>query len=252
MNVLVTAGNTMALIDQVRCITNIFTGRTGAAIALCAHRRDHSVTLLTSHPEVVKELNKGDEPSGERWRVRPYRTFEDLESAMTELITSGGFDAIVHCAAVSDYLSAGVYAPAEGTTFDAETGRWRGDAPAMLDRKAGKVKSDEDELWIRLKRAPKLVDRVRRDWGFTGVLVKFKLEVGLTDEALLKIAEASRTASNADLMAANTLEGAGAYAYIGPVQGKYEGVMRSDLPRRLMEEVERLASDSSRLAGASG
>ncbi len=53
MNVLVTAGNTLVPIDQVRCISNVFTGKTGAAIALCAHGRGHRVTLITSHPEAV-------------------------------------------------------------------------------------------------------------------------------------------------------------------------------------------------------
>ena len=53
MNVLVTAGNTQTPIDRVRCITNIFTGRTGARIAVEAHRRGHAVTLVTSHPRVV-------------------------------------------------------------------------------------------------------------------------------------------------------------------------------------------------------
>src|SRR5260370_4679187 len=56
MNLLVTAGNTKVLIDRVRCITNIFTGRTGAAIALHAHERGHDVTLLTSRPEAVAEM----------------------------------------------------------------------------------------------------------------------------------------------------------------------------------------------------
>jgi phosphopantothenoylcysteine synthetase/decarboxylase len=235
MNVLVTAGNTMALIDRVRCLTNVFTGRTGAAIAACAHQRQHRVTLVTSHPETAAELSEG-----ERWAVRPYRTFEDLQSRMAEVVPSGGFDAIIHCAAVSDYLSAGVYAPAPGTAFDDQSGRWQGDQPAMLDRTAGKVKSSEDELWVRLKRAPKLVDRIRAPWGFRGVLVKFKLEVGLSDEALLTVAEASRVQSDANLMAANTLEGASSYAFLGPLQGRYERVTRADLPRRLIEEVERL------------
>jgi phosphopantothenate---cysteine ligase (CTP) len=47
MNLLVTAGNTQTPIDRVRCITNIFTGRTGAQVALEAHRRGHAVTHLT-------------------------------------------------------------------------------------------------------------------------------------------------------------------------------------------------------------
>jgi len=235
MNVLVTAGNTMALIDRVRCITNVFTGRTGASIAACARQRRHGVTLVTSHPETAGELS-----DGELWSVRPYRTFEDLQSLMQELITSGAFDVVVHCAAVSDYLSAGVYAPAHGTAFDAASGRWLGDEPALIDKLAGKVKSDEEELWVRLRRAPKLVDRIRSVWGFQGVLVKFKLEVGLTDEALLQVAESSRVQSDADLMVANTLEGASSYAFVGPLGGRYERVSRADLAGRLLEAVEGL------------
>ena len=50
MKILVTAGNTQTPIDRVRCITNIFSGKTGAQIALEAHRHGHSVVLLTSHP----------------------------------------------------------------------------------------------------------------------------------------------------------------------------------------------------------
>src|SRR5438034_5962598 len=46
MRILVTAGNTLVPIDRVRCITNIFTGRTGARIALHAQERGHDVTLL--------------------------------------------------------------------------------------------------------------------------------------------------------------------------------------------------------------
>src|SRR4051812_22126295 len=106
MNLLVTAGNTQVPIDKVRCLTNVFTGRTGAQIALEAHRRGHTINLLTSHPETVTEA------PAERWKVCRYRTFEDLQTLMKERITTGNADAVVHCAAVSDYLAAGVYAPA--------------------------------------------------------------------------------------------------------------------------------------------
>jgi phosphopantothenoylcysteine synthetase/decarboxylase len=239
MNVLVTAGNTLALIDKVRCITNIFTGRTGAAIALEAHARGHTVTLVTSHPEAVVELAEHrDMPGKDRFVIRRYSTFEDLQSRMCETISPGGLDAVVHCAAVSDYLARGIYSPGEGTWFDPSTCRWYGEPTVLIARQAGKVKSDEPEMWIRLVRAPKLVDRVRTDWGFQGILVKFKLEVGLTDEQLLDVAERSRAHSAADLMVANTLEGAPYYAFIGARAGNYERVSRGQLARRLLEVVE--------------
>ena len=43
MRILVTTGNTQMLIDKVRCITNIFTGRTGTKIAIEAKERRHEL-----------------------------------------------------------------------------------------------------------------------------------------------------------------------------------------------------------------
>ncbi|MBY0231709.1 MAG: bifunctional phosphopantothenoylcysteine decarboxylase/phosphopantothenate synthase [Gemmataceae bacterium] len=222
MDLLVTAGNTQAPIDRVRCITNIFSGRTGAALAAEALRRGHRVALLTSHPR------EHDAPGVE---VVPYRTFDDLRRLMQERFARP-LDAAILAAAVSDYLPAGTYAPS--SPFD-------GAFPpgtAFRDAGAGKIKSDEPELWLRLVRAPKLVDLVRTDWAFRGILVKFKLEVGLPDDALLEVAERSRRHSGADLMVANTLEGAASFAFIGPLGGVYERVYRGKLAERLIEAIE--------------
>jgi phosphopantothenate-cysteine ligase/phosphopantothenoylcysteine decarboxylase/phosphopantothenate--cysteine ligase len=233
MNVLVTAGNTQAPIDRVRCITNIFTGRTGAHLALTAANRGHRVTLLTSHPEVVAEVAK--QPGS--LTVEAYRTFDDLGRMLESHVRSGGYDVIFHAAAVSDYLSAGVFGVESGTHFDGTT--WSGSPPRLIDRAAGKVKSDEPELWLRLVRAPKLVDQVRSPLGFAGRLVKFKLEVGKSEAELEAIAEQSRQQSAADLMVANTLEGAAEWALIGPIAGRYERVVRSELSRQLVEWMEK-------------
>jgi phosphopantothenoylcysteine synthetase/decarboxylase len=243
MNLLVTAGNTSVPIDRVRCLTNVFTGRTGAAVALCAHERGHHVTLLTSHPEAVADLNRSNIPLDQRWTLFRYNTFDDLHNLMAQRIAKTTFDCVIHSAAVSDYLSGGIYAPAPGTRFDAALSQWQNDTapPALLDRAAGKVKSDEPELWLRLVRAPKLIDRIRTDWGFRGLLVKFKLEVGRSDVELLEIAERSRRQSNADVMVANTYEDMSHYAFIGPLNGQYEKVSRRDLANRLLDVLEQLS-----------
>jgi phosphopantothenate-cysteine ligase/phosphopantothenoylcysteine decarboxylase/phosphopantothenate--cysteine ligase len=220
MNILVTAGNTQVPIDRVRCITNIFTGRTGAAIARCAWEHGHAVTLLTSHPDVVAV------PANERWAVLPYRTFDDLRDLMAQVIPGGGLDAVIHCAAVSDYRVEGIFAPAEDARL------------RPVEGAASKIKSETPELWLRLVRAPKLIDLVRRAWGFRGLLVKFKLEVGISDEHLREVAERSRLQSEADLMVANTLEGAGSYALLGPLDGTYHYVLRGELAERLLRTLE--------------
>jgi phosphopantothenoylcysteine synthetase/decarboxylase len=224
MNLLVTAGNTQTPIDKVRCLTNIFSGQTGGRIAVEAVRRGHVVTHFTSHPEVIREIASGVLLSSERWTLRPYRTFDELSALMEEAIPGGGFDAIVHAAAVSDYALAGIFAPGPGGEF--------------VDVAAGKVKSHHSELWLRLVPTPKLIDRVRRPWGFAGTLVKFKLEVGLSEPQLTEVAERSRVQSDADLMVANTLEGMNDFALVGPVVRSYERVPRVGLAARLLDLLE--------------
>ncbi|MFO0803300.1 MAG: hypothetical protein U0791_09285 [Gemmataceae bacterium] len=73
-------------------------------------------------------------------------------------------------------------------------------------------------MWLRLVRAPKLIDRFRTPWAFEGILVKFKLEVGISEAELLQVAEQSRNQSAADLMVANTLDGAKRWAYPRPAR----------------------------------
>ena len=242
MHILVTAGNTLVPIDRVRGITNIFTGRTGTAVAAHCLERGHAVLLLTSHPDL---LSVRDMPAA-RWSVQAYRTFDELQQQMEAAVVQDGLDVVIHCAAVSDYQAAGVYSPAPGTSFSPATGHWQAArTPTLVDRSAGKVKSDEPELWLRLVRTPKLIDLVRCRWGFRGVLVKFKLEVGVDDARLLEIAERSRRQSDADLMVANTLEGMASWAYLGPRDGHYQRVGRPELAARLLDAVERLHQERS-------
>ena len=225
MRILVTAGNTQVLIDRVRCITNIFTGRTGASIALEAYRRGHHVSLVTSHPEVIDALD----PDPGRWRCIPYRTFDELDALMDQNIACQ--DAVVHSAAVADYLPAGVFAASQV-----------GGALTMHDRSAPKVKSDEPELWLRLVRAPKLVDKIRSEWNFRGLLVKFKLEVGVAESDLQTIAEKSRLQSSANWMVANTLENASEWVMLGNERG-YNKIARAALAGGLLDVIEKEATN---------
>ncbi len=243
MNILITAGNTQSPIDRVRCVTNVFSGRTGARIATSAWARGHRVTLATSNPDALPELPPLPEGSEQRMAVYQYSTFDDLAALLQQYIRNGVFDAIIHTAAVSDYLVAGTYVPADRTFFNGRTGEWEAKRtpPAMVERDShGKMKSDAPEMWIRMVRAPKLVDRFRSLWGFGGLLAKFKLEVGLNDAELVDVAEASRRQSAADVVVANTLEGAERWAFLGPIDGKYERVPRRELPERLLLHLEHL------------
>lgn len=192
MKILVTAGATQVQIDKVRVISNIFKGTTGSQIAQYFCNQNHQVTLLTSNPELVKGVDK--------LNCCKFKTFEDLATLMEKEITSGSYDVIIHSAAVSDYKSAGVFIEQSGQLQPLDASQ--------------KVSSSHEQLFVKLEPTYKLVDQIRQTWGFSGQLVKFKLQVGLSDEELIRIAQASRQDSSADWIVANCLEWAKFSAYI--------------------------------------
>jgi len=173
--ILITAGSVWVPIDRVRVITNIFTGNTGLAIALEAARRGFAVTLLlgpggakipASWPDNLKIIN--------------FKYYDELYNLTKEHVASGKMSALVHTAAVPDYV------PTE--VFD------------------GKIKSGQENLSISFKPTVKIVDQVKI-WDPQIFLVKFKLEVGLGVAELFAKAGESMSHSRADLIVANDLSG---------------------------------------------
>jgi phosphopantothenoylcysteine synthetase/decarboxylase len=237
MNIFVTAGNTQTPVDRVRCITNIFSGKTGARIAVEAFGRGHTVTLATSHPEVLDNLPSNGPRTEPNFVVKPYRTYDDLEAIMASEIGSGRYDAVIHASAVNDYYVAGVYGLLPGTTFDGTTHHF-GEPAQFVPATGGKIKGNHSELWIRMTPAPKLVDKIREPWGFTGTLVKFKLEVGLSEPELIAVGEQARTHSRANWLVANTLEGMHEWAYLLGEKTKPRKLNRNDLAKQLIQAMD--------------
>ncbi len=177
--VLVNAGPSRVYIDDVRYISNPFGGKLGQAIAAEAAKRGARVTLLQGRggdkvPVELEGLGVGYEY---------FETPEELIRLMERHVSSGRYDAIVHSAAINDY------------------------GPEKV---RGKIRSGESSLDIHLLPLPKVIDGVR-NWeragrGKRSVLVKFKLEVGKTEEQLKRIGVASARDSDADLMVLNAKE----------------------------------------------
>ncbi len=104
---------------------------------------------------------------------------------------------------------------------------------------APKVKSNHPSVAFRGEQTEKLVDLFRTDWRHEGLLFKFKLEVGLGADDLIRIGDAGRRASGADYLVANTLEmvdGTGAGAYLLS-DTPPEFIPRAALATRLAEMV---------------
>ena len=231
MKFLVTAGSTREAIDEVRAWGNIFTGNTGYAIAK-ALARHGAVDLVSSNAVHLAEV--ASQPDGAApIRGVGFTSHADLKQVLTGLVPGGGYQAVFMTAAVADYRPQRVYEVIErqaGPGPGAE--RW-----LVRDVQAGKVPGSYRQVAILGERTEKIVDLFRSAWGHRGLLFKFKLEVGLTVAQLLTVGRASRQASGADFLIANTLD-----MVAGPHAGAWligagieEWVPRAALAERLTE-----------------
>ena len=139
--VIVTSGATREPIDSVRFISNLSSGRTGAAIAEALASRGFQVTQLAGVDSV--------QAAGAARR----ETFTDhasLDTALRRLVRDSSFAAVIHAAAVGDFSVAEAVADA-------------------------KIQSGQ-EMSVRLQPTHKIIDRVM---GYAGnpnlVLIGFKL-----------------------------------------------------------------------------
>lgn len=215
MKVLVTAGSTCVPIDSVRAIGNVFRGDTGAQIARYIWEEGHEVTLLTS--SYMYTVTSITCQTGVH--LISFRTFDELANLMEREITSGGYDAIIHSAAVSDYRVSQVLIR-QGDTFQ------------PVDN-TQKISSSHKKLYLELEPTIKLVDQIREPWGFTGTLVKFKLQVGISDEELIEIAKKSLAVSRANYIVANCREWYKQRAYVISADGFVDHISREKLPEVL-------------------
>jgi phosphopantothenoylcysteine decarboxylase/phosphopantothenate--cysteine ligase len=177
--ILITAGGTKVQIDGVRSITNTSTGRTGAALAAHFGRAGYDVTLLHAVDAVTPA-------PGPTIVSRQFTTFDDLATALAELLPGGRFDAVIHLAAVSDYDLDRVVV--DGSAVPIDTG--------------GKLDTGET-MEIHLKRTPKLLAELKQLGGVEMVVVGFKLTNGASPER--RQAAVRATIDGTDLVVHNDL-----------------------------------------------
>jgi phosphopantothenoylcysteine decarboxylase/phosphopantothenate--cysteine ligase len=164
MRILLTAGATREPIDAVRFLSNVSTGRTGALLADALAAQGHAVTLLHGEaavrPTVVSDTER-------------FASTADLQSALRRRLSSGAYDAVIHCAAVSDYKPATSH--------------------------AGKMTSYAAELTVHLVPTPKLLPELKAYAAPRPLkVIGFKLTAGAD--------AAGRAAAVAKLFAAGTVD----------------------------------------------
>jgi phosphopantothenoylcysteine synthetase/decarboxylase len=170
MRAVVTSGGTVEPIDDVRVITNLSTGTMGHQIA---------GRLASKGIDVIEICSESSLRSLSPMSGVTYDPFTTSNSLAEKLNTYSRADIVVHSAAVSDYI------------------------PITTQ---GKIRSNQEELNIRLVRAPKIISQLRDLYGDDSFLVGFKLLSGSTDDELIEASLQQLTLNKLDLVVGNDLK----------------------------------------------
>ena len=151
LKILITSGGTKENIDGVRYLSNLSTGKTGAAIAEYFSHNFHEVTFVHAENSALpKTVDK----------FIPFFSFNDLNKNLKSLLSNKDFDAVIHLAAVGDYSVESIEVNGEKNKLPLTQ----------------KLDSSGDKLTIELKRNEKIITHLK---GYSKnkklVLVGFKL-----------------------------------------------------------------------------
>ena len=166
--VLITAGPTIEYVDPVRVITNQSTGKTGLLIA---------AELVLAGAKVTLIYGPGREPPPKGCKIIRVETSQEMYNAVKKEMKQK-FDIIALASAVSDYT------PKKMSTT--------------------KIKSDKDEITIKLKQVPKIIDEIKKIQKDV-FLVGFKAETNLSKEKLIEASRKKLKETKADMIIANDI-----------------------------------------------
>ena len=166
--VLMTAGPTIEKIDPIRVITNHSTGKTGVLLASELVSAGAKVTLV--YGPGIAEPPKGA-------KIIPVQTVTDMFNEVKKQMKKK-FDIVILAAAASDYIPKNQYPK--------------------------KIKSTKNSLTIQLKKAPKIIDHIKKLQKDT-FLIGFKAETDVSKKELVLRAKQKLRDAKADMIIANDI-----------------------------------------------
>lgn len=179
LKILITSGATREPIDDVRYITNVSTGKTGAQLASFLIEAGFDVTYLRGEGAA--------EPSCEA-RILIFKDYRSLDSLLKKELGAEKYFAVIHLAAVSDYSVESVVVGE------------RSYSPEQLR----KLDSGE-ELKLILKRNTKILDRLKAYSDGRALIVGFKLTHTKDEAVQLSAVEKVASSGDVDLVVHNDL-----------------------------------------------
>lgn len=166
--ILITAGPTLEPIDTIRVITNQSSGRTGILLAK---------EMISAGAKVTLVYGPGTETPPKGAKVIPVKTVQQMFDAVKKEMKNKKFDIAILSAAPADY-----------TTIPAKS----------------KIKSNKPNLTIKLHRAQKIIDHIKRLQKDI-FLVGFKAETNISQQQLIQLATKKMQESDSDMIIANDI-----------------------------------------------
>jgi hypothetical protein len=245
MKILILAGATTTPIDPFRILTTTPPTRETAKIVAQAWQRGHELTILSSTQEVLAALPE-DYLASQRVSWAGFTTSDELIEMLPQVLQTVQPDAIVSMAGLSEHHAAGLFRPQEGTHFSPRHRHWEATSgPPSFAETQG---VHDAEQWVRLARAPRPLERLRSQWGYTGSLLAFRLEPEMADVPLVQAAEQFRHQIQGDIAIVSTPTGEANWSFVGPLSGRYDRLLRRELPTRVVTILE----DLQRARGSHG
>ena len=166
--VLMTAGPTIEKIDPIRIITNHSTGKTGVLLASELVSAGAKVTLV--YGPGITEPPKGA-------KIIPVQTVTEMFNEVKKQMKKK-FDIVILAAAASDYIPKNQYSK--------------------------KIKSTKNSLTVELKKAPKIIDYIKKLQKDV-FLIGFKAETDISKKELVVRAKQKLRDSKANMIIANDI-----------------------------------------------
>lgn len=200
INVVITAGGTSEPIDNVRKITNSSTGKLGCAIA-------EEILKLNNLDKIYYICSKTSyKPNSDKVKIIEIVSTNDLKNSVLEVLVNENIDYFIHSMAVSDYTVDYVTTASrlantiDESNLDTESAIRENDNN-ITDTK---ISSYEDNLIIKLKPTPKIINIIKNVSPNT-FLVGFKLLDNVSEEELIDVACKLKVKNKCDLVIANDL-----------------------------------------------
>ena len=208
--IVITSGPTRASLDAVRFLSNVSSGRFGVLLAEEALKKGADVTFIYGKGSLTPAPHQ-------KLKLISVVTNDDLAITLKRRLTKSRCDAVIHAMAVLDFQ------------------------PEKL--KKGKTKTKRGEWILKLVPTRKIILSIKK-WSPKTFLVGFKLEVGVSQQELLRRARALLKKSGADLVLANQLRAGGDQTHQGWLldkKGELVGQARGkkNLARIIVRELEK-------------